>query len=799
MKPLTKKLWRDLWHLRGQVIAIVLVLGSGLATLLMSLGTLHSLEQTLDRIYAESRFADVWLSLVRAPEGRAAAIADWPEVAELQTQIVTRARLTVTGFADPVSALLLSLPDDEPPALNRPFLLKGRLPEPGAAREVALSEAFATAHDLKPGDTVEALIRGKRERLAIVGILLSPEYIYQVQPGGAFPDFKRFAIGFLSRRALEDAAELDGAFNTLSLKLADPAAASRVIARLDAEFGRQGGLGAYPRADQASHKFLAAEFGQLRTLATVFPSVFLGVSAFLLNVVFGRMVAAQRDQIAILKAFGYGPRAIGLHYAGMVGAILLFGNLFGLAGGWVLARLLADMYMVFYRFPYLDFALPLSAVGIGLAVSVLAAGTGATLALVRAARLPPAEAMRPEAPARYVRSWPERLGLGKRLSIVQKMVIRQLQRRPAKSALSVLGIAAAGGVVILGSFQQDALNRMVDQQFALAQRNDIGLSFTEPRGRDALLEIARIPGVVHVEGYRSVPVRLSAGGRSFRTVLEGHPEGARLKRVLVAGERLLTLPPEGLVLSAWLARHLGVGVGDTVEAEQLTGARRRFSLPIVGLAEEYIGVSGYLRIEALNRALGEGERISYALLDLDEAPGGVHGGTRADPVLEQVYAALDRRPQVVGLGERRMAIENFYQTMAESISIFTGIASLLAMGIAFGVLYNTARLSLAERGRELASLRVLGLSPREVASIVSSELILLTAIAIPLGMLLGWALCWVLVQGLQSELYRVPAHLSAVTLTRSALVLMAAAALGVWVVHRRVRTFDLVDVLKTRE
>lgn len=786
MRALDKKLWRDLGQMRGQVAAIVLVLGSGLATYLMSLGTLHSLERTLERFYAEQRFADVWLALKRAPEARAAALAEWPEVAEYGTRIVAPGRIELPDFADPVRAQWLSLPDDRPPSMNLLYLRRGRLPAAYAADEVVLSEAFAQAHGLEPGAELVSVIAGRRQRLQVVGIAISPEFIYQIQPGAAFPDFKRFAVGWMSRHALAAAFGMQGAFNGVHLKLRDPSATLRVLERLDRHFADYGGLGAYGREEQLSHKFLSTEFRQLRTLATVFPAVFLTVSAFLLNVVLSRMVAAQREQIAILKAFGYGPWAIFRHYLGMVGVIVLLGNLVGWLGGRYLAMLLADLYMVFYRFPYLDFALPPTALFGGAAISLLAAVGGAGFALRRAMRLAPAEAMRPEAPSAYRPTWIERRGWHRVLRPGERMILRSITRRPWKSAFTVLGIALSGAVVMLGSFQQDALFVMVDQQFGLAQRNDVGLGFTEPRGRAAVLELMRLPGVVYAEGYRSIPVRLTAGERSVRSVIDGHPAGARLKRVLVEGPRFHPIPAEGLVLTDYLAAQLGVGIGDRVRAEHLQGARRSADLVVVGLTRETIGVSGYMELEAMNRAFGEGERVGYVLLELDDA------------ALPELFRHLEARPQVVGIGERKVAIQNFYKTMAESILIFTYIARLLAIAIAFGVLYNSARIALAERGRELASLRVLGLRRREVAGLVVGELALLTLLAIPLGMALGWLLCWTLAQGLQSELYRVPAHLSAATYTEVAIVVLLAALLASAVVYRRVARFDLVEVLKTR-
>lgn len=787
MRALSRKLLRDLWHVRSQVLAIVLVMASGIATYLMSVANLDSLTQTRARFYREYAFADVFASLKRAPLAVGEQIAAIPGVGAVDLAVQAPMRIRLEGFDDPVRGLLISLPDEGRKPLNRLYLRAGRMPEPWAQRELVLGEAFATAHGIVPGGSLTAVVGGRMQTFEVVGIAISPEYVYQIQPGAAFPDFERYAVAWIGRRALEAAFGMDGAFNSVALALAPGTPAGRVIERLDPILEPWGGLGAIARVDQLSHKFLSAEFDQLKTMATVFPAVFMTVAAFLLNVVFSRLIATQRDQIAILKAFGYDNAAIGRHYAAMVGIVVALGSLAGIAGGAWLGHLLGQLYMSFYRFPYLDFVLQPGSVASAVAISLLAALSGAAFALVRAARLPPAEAMRPEAPPRYRTSTIERLLPRAWQDQPTRMILRQLSRRPLKALATVMGIALASGVLTIGLFQEDALNYMVDQQFALAQRNDLSVSFVEPEGYDALAEIARLPGVLAVEGFRAVGVRLRSGPRSVLVSLDGLPAGGRQKRVLDVHNRPQEMPVDGVLLTDYLAQMLGVRRGDRIEVEQLQGTRRRFELAVAGTVQEFIGINAYMELDALNRALGEGERVSHALLLVDRDRAG------------ELYRLLEDRPGVAAVGSRKAAIDNFYQTMAESLLIFTFIATLLAGMIAFGVLYNTARIALGERGRELASLRVLGFTRGEVAYILVGELALLTFAAIPVGWLVGAGLAQVIVAGLQSELYRVPAYLSTQTFASTTLVILIAALASALIVIWRVRHLDLVEVLKTRE
>lgn len=788
MKALTRKALRDLWHLRSQALAIALVIAGGIANLVMSQATLRSLEATRDRFYAEQSFADAWVSLKRAPEALADRLAGIDGVARVETRVLAAGNLAVEGFDAPIRAQVLSLPGPsvESP-LNRVRLEEGRLPTPGAGSEVLVSEAFAEAQGLRPGSTIRATIHGRSRTLEIVGTARSPEFVYQIAPGATFPDFRRYAVLWMDRGAIEAALDMDGAFNQAVFRLAPGARPDEVLAAIDRIVDRQGGLGAITREYQLSHRFLNHEFQQLGTMAWLFPTIFLSVAAFLINVVVSRLIGMQRDQIAILKAFGYGPGAIATHYALVVGLIATFGTAIGIAGGAVLGEWLSGVYMQFYRFPYLEFALDGVVVATGFAVTLAAALAGAAVAVARAARLPPAEAMRPPSPERYRPSVLERLPFFGRLGQPTRIIVRQVERRPVKALLSIVGLALACSIVMIGRFQNDAIDWMVDLQFRLAQRNDLAVTFVEPVGRAALGEVAGLPGVERVEPFRFVPVVMRNGTRSHRTAVEGLPPGGILKRPVNRDLSAAPIRDDGLLLTDQLGEILGVRPGDTVEVQVLEGRRRTIVLPVVGFASEYIGVQGYMTLDGLNRALGEGDLVGGARLLVEPS-------ARAE-----VERRLEDRPRVAGLGVRELEIRNVYESIGESMLTFTFVALVLGIVINFGVVYNAARVALSERGRELASLRVLGFTRGEVAYILLGELALLVAIAIPLGFLIGNVLVWYMGSQLTSDLFRVPVIVRPGTYALAAIAMVVSAMLSALVVRRRIARLDLIEVLKTRE
>ncbi len=787
IRAINRKLLRDFWGMRGQALAIAAVIAGGVATWIISFSTIESLETTQQAFYRDYRFAEVFAHLKRAPERLAERIIAIPGVAQVDTRVMGGATLHVPEFPDPVTAMTLSIPEAERGALNRLYLRAGRLPAPGAEDEAAVSEPFAEAHGLKPGDRLRATINGRRKFVTITGIALSPEYVYQIRPGDLFPDYKRYAILWMRERPLAAAWDMEGAFNNVVLSLQREADEQRVIDRLDRLLQPYGGTGAYGRDDQLSHEYLTQEMTQLRNMARIVPVIFLGVAAFLLSVVVNRIIEQQRDQIAVLKAFGYRNREVGLHYIGLVMLIVLFGAAIGIGlGGW-LGQGMSRIYSDFFRFPFLQYVLSPGVAASGALVAAVAAIGGTLRAVNRAVRLPPAEAMRPEPPADYRPTIIERLGAQRLFDQPTRMVVRHLERRPFKSLLTVLGIAMAGAILMVGAFQEDSIDHMIDVQFNLAQREDLTVTFTDPVESDALFELEAVPGVFRAEPFRGVPVILRSGHRSYRTAIQGYQPGGELHRTLNADLQPIELPAEGVLLTDHLGERLGVAAGDTLTVEVLEGSQPVRQIRVAGLVSEFIGLSAYMQLESLNRLMREGHVISGAFLAID------------NDQRNAIFERLQEWPRIAGIAQREVAIDAFVETMGETILIFAFINVLLAGSIAFGVVYNSARITLSEHGRELASLRVLGFTRGEISYILLGELALLVLAAIPLGFFIGYLFCRLIAASLTSDLYRVPLVLEPSTYGFSATVVLAAAVLSGLIMRYRLYRLDLVAVLKTRE
>jgi putative ABC transport system permease protein len=787
LRSLDRKLLRDVWHLRGQVAAIGAVVACGVATVVTTRTSYTSLLGSRAAYYADYRFADVFVHLKRAPETVRARLLTIPGVEAAETRVVMGVTLDVPGLAEPALGQVVSLPPGGHPALNGVHLRRGRWPEPGRGDEVIISEAFAVANGLEIGGAIGAVLNGRWQELRIVGVGLSPEYVYEIAPGGLFPDNTRFGVLWMNRDALAPAFDLEGAFNDVSFKLGPGAVEADVIAGVDRALEPYGGLGAYGRGDQVSARFLSDEIAQNRVSGTVIPAIFLGVAAFLLNIVLARLVSTEREQIGVLKAFGYTDWAVGWHYLKLALVALSLGAAAGLAMGFWFAAQTIARYSQYYRFPTFVFRLDWAALGFALLVTVAAAVVGAAGAVRRVVKLPPAAAMQAAAPARFQAGLLERLGLDRLVAVPGRIALRDIERQPTKSALSALGIAFAVSVLLVGRFFVDAMVYMADVQFRHVQRENIMVVFNDPRSAAVRYELARLPGVERVEAFRSVSVRLVAGHRRRRTALLGLEPGGELRQLVGRGLVVSPLPPDGVTLTAKLGEILGVAPGDTLTLEVLEGARQVRRVPVAGFVDELLGLSAYMDQRALNRLLFEGNTLSGAFLRVDprEAAG--------------LYARLKRLPGVAGVSSRDATLASFEATLAQSIGIMTAILVGFAGALAVAMVYNSARIALSERARELASLRVLGFTRGETAGMLLWEQVTLTAAGLAVGLVLGYQFCRILSALYQWELFRIPLVVSARTYAYSIAVILGAAVASALLVRRRINRLDLVAVLKTRE
>ncbi len=787
MATLHRKLVRDVLHMRGQAIAIALVIACGVASFVTMRAMYRSLLRSQADYYTQYRFANIFAELKRAPDWSAGPIRGIPGVAQAETRVVMDVTLDVPGLQEPAVGRLISIPPRQARGLNALFMLRGRYIFPTAGNEVIASEAFAKANSLDLGSTLHAVINGRWQKLIVVGIAISPEYIYEIRGGASlFPDNKRFGVLWMSADELEPALNMKGAFNSITVSLMPHANEADVIAQMDRELDRYGSLGAYGRSDQISNRFISDEIAQTRVSANVIPAIFLVVAALLVHLSFTRLVNTQRSDIAVMKAFGYSNWKVGAHYVEFSLLVAMTGYVLGCAVGWYFGIRLASIYAEFYRFPILTYRPEFRTFLWAGLITLATAISGAAGAVSRAVALPPAEAMRPEQPASYRPTIIERLDF-RFMSPALRMIVRNLERRPWRALASSFAICCSIMIVVVEFGMFDALDRMMELQFRDIQREDIAVTLNEAHSARTQFELARLPGVIHSEPFRAVPVRLRYQNKWRKTAILGLQDGNNLRLIIDQKGNRLSLPPNGIIISSILATTLGVKPGQNLRVEVLEGRRPVRDVVLAGTVDELIGTNAYMEMHALNRLMQEDHLISGTLLQVDSGK------------KQSLYQQLKHLPAVAAVSIKSATVSSFKETIDRSMSLSIGTLMVFASIIAIGMIYNGARIALSERASELATLRILGFTRREVTFILLGEQAIITVAAIPFGFAAGYAMCAILADRIKTELYRMPIVVRPTSYAWAFFIVMFAAIASGVLISQRVAHLDIVSVLKARE
>lgn len=787
MTALDKKLLRDIWRLRLHALGVVLVLSCGLAVFVMAVGMRGSLERTRALYYAERGMADLAVSVVRAPENVMRRLIDLPGIAVAEDRISGLALLDLTQIDEPASARLVSLPRSGRPRVNDLAIARGRWPDSTRLDEVLVSEAFATALHLRIGDQLSAILHGRRQTLRVVGFANSPEFVFVSAPGELFPQPERFGVIWMGREAMERAYDLGGGFNEVVFRLGAGADVRRTSAAIDAVVRPYGSSGVYGRDRMLSDRFLTEELHQLATLAAFLPSFFLVVAAFLVNISLGRVIATERSNIGLLKAFGYTDGAVAWHYAKSALIFAVAGGLVGSVAGVWLGRGVAAIYRQYYHFPTLEFSASVVTFVGAWCAGLASAAAGALVSVWRAARLAPAEALAPPQPAAFsqVRGW--LASLAERLDAKNRIILRRIVRFPRRAATTTIGVALAIALLVVARTFPAVMDRLLDVNFNIANRQDVTLSFIEPRESGILFAIERLPGVLYAEPFRADNVVLRHGQHETQEAILGIPGNAVLNRLVGSDRRVIPPPAAGIVLARALAEKLDARPGEEISVEETTGRRLVVNVRVAGVAEPMIGSSAYMEIGALQRLLREPNRISGAHLLLDSAQ----------------YHAFNRRlketPMLAGASFLTLAERSMRQTYSEHVGIMIVIYSAFAAVMAGGVAFSAARVTFAEQQRDLATLRVLGFTRAEVSYVLVSELAVLALLAVPVGCAFGTLIGMWMMRIFETDMYAFPYIFNPPGYAFAVAFALACVLAAALVVRQEVDRLDMVGVLKARD
>lgn len=786
MVILHHKLWRDLRALREQMITIALIVCTGIAVLISCLSTYHSLHEAQRSFYRNYQFADIFVTLRRAPQAYEQQLAALPGVSRLETRLVLDGRLYRKQMTEPMVGRFISLPDTPSLALNQLHLVAGHWPH-SSSHEVVINESFAIAQKLKPGDPLTAIVNGHQLSLTIAGIALSPEYIYAISADDLLPNDRHFGILWMNHTTLEAIGGMQDAFNNILVKTLPGYPEQQLMTHLRTLLQPYGVRRVFAQQEQVSHRFISNEMKQLKIFATIIPLIFLSVTTFLLHMILKRLIAIQRPQIAIMKSLGFTNSQISFYYLQLVLIIVMVGVILGIMLGYFSGLYMKQLYAHFFHFPSFKYLLAWHAFPLGIGLSFIAAIAGALNSIREILILPAAVALHAAIPAAGRKTFLDQWPFFRSLPTPIKLAARISLRTPLRTLFTILGITTAVSIMVLSLVWENALHHILQTQFKTNQRQTVTLTFSQSVPEQALTELQQLPGVLQTEGYALLPVRITAHQHRYQTNVIGLPAQPQLRQLVNPQQQILSVPAYGLLLNINLARKLNVKPGDSIYIQKLEGDQKIQAVPVQGIVNDYIGLLAYASIDFVNQLLHEDRHIRMANVLLDKTQ------------LPAFYEAIKNIPRIATVAVRSQLIRIFEQTYQVHILVFTYILTAYALFIAVGVIYNSIRIALEERTTELATLRVLGFSLNEVFKVFLGELILQLLCAIPLGFLVGHGLAAWVIHLLRNDFFTVPLVVAPSTYLIATATILAAAVFSALVIRRKINQFNLVDTLKVMD
>lgn len=781
------KLARDLWHIKGQAIAIATVIALGVLLMVMMDGLVNTLDETRLAYYERYRLADIFVPITRAPNAVIKEIQALADVKSVQGRITGTALIDLPLVELPIQAKAISLPDFGEPLLNNIMITRGRELNSQHRNEILLLNSFAEARNLQLEDKMEVTMNGKKWLFIIVGFVQSPEYLYTPVPGEMVPDDGRFAVFWLNNTAMEAAYDMQGAFNEVLVSTLSYTLELATLADIDRIVEKYGGIGAYGIKDLISNRFTEEEIAGLRASAKGVPPIFLSVAAFLLYIVVSRMVQSEREQIGLLKAFGYSSTEISRHYLKLVIVIAMLGATVGSIGGLYAGKALAVFYQDYFKFPFLVFELDTKAFLVGFAVSIVTASVGSLFVLKKIFLLTPSEAMRPAVPADYSKAGKVLGNVDQYFDQPIRMVLREVIRQPTRMIGAIIGIACGMGLSVAMLTVLIGFDTTLELSFTVLDRSDANVVFVHPQTTKTVYELKAIPGIHHVEPVRMVSVIFKNANKSYRGIINGIVKQPYLYRALDSKFQPLSLEQTGIVITQSLAKILDISVGETLTVDVREGRRPLLLIPVIGISETLLGSPTYMDINRLNRYLNETDRISGAYLTIDAA------------YSASIYAVLKTMPAVAGISLKQDSQAAFTKLMDTGAGAMRYIMALIAAVITFGIVYNSARISFAEKERDLASLRVIGFTKAETAFVLLGELGLITLLALPIGGVFGYYLSIAISKGYSTDIYQVPAHFSPESYAIASIAVIIAALISGFFLQRDIDHLDMVSALKSKQ
>ena len=785
---LWRKMFRDILENKVAYIACAIVIAIGLMTYTSMSIAKDGLFNAKDHFYQEYSFADGFAKVKAIPITRVQALEEIDGIDVVSGRLVKDVRVLMPDTKENVYLRLISLHAPEGNELNGIKLEKGAFPATNQ-QQVLVADKFYEAHKLQIGNKINVIIEGKQVELAVSGTGMSPEYIYALKElQSVASDPSTFEVAYVPYEDMEQLFNQNGLVNEISFTLKPGVAFEDVEQAVKSDLERYELESLYAAKDQLSNAMLTEELKQLERMASSLPVIFLIIAAIILYIMLKRLVESQRGQIGTLKAFGYLRSEILSHYLWYGIFIGIFGGVLGgILGIWV-SKYFLQIYQMFFNLPDIGAHTSMKYFYLGIIMAVLFSAVASFQGVRGVISLQPAEAMHPVVPTFVKKTFLEKIpGFWRAFNVQGRMAIRNLLRNKNRSIFTLIGMIFTFSMMASFFSLSSMSETMIMDQFTRVQKQDVKLTFVKPMPRSNVIrELNDVDGIKRVEPFLEIPVSLKFLNHKKDVIALGISDGSELYNVFDKDGNRLEVPKSGMMVSEQVANKLGVQVGDVLQVESIFAKDEKLNVKIEKIIPQYLGANIYMNQDVLLGLLKQGEMMTSALNAIDE---------RAIPSLKDEY----RASKYISIIEVRQEMIDKYEELMGSATYALWVMAIISIITGFAIVYNSSIISLAERKRELASLRVMGMTPKEVMEVVSVEQWFIGFSGMIAGIPLAFLMSQAMSTSMSNDLYTIPPGTSGNAIVLAFIGTIFAIAVSQVSISRKVKQLDLVAVLKERE
>jgi putative ABC transport system permease protein len=782
LRKIHKKVLRDISRSKGPFAAAVVIVFLGVALFGATYASYKNLQKSYDYSYDRLNFADAVIQVEAAPENVSAIVAGLEGVRGAYGRIQIELPVDLLGKDVRVVGRLISIPRDSHPPINDLKITEGAYPSsPG---NLGLVESnFAAYHSLKSGDSVTVRFPGEDVNVSLSGVAISPEYIWAARSmTEVFPNHENFGVFFLPFDILDGRIYPNGTVNQVAVLLdkgLNEEERASTLAAVAGALAPYKVMEVVERDEQTSYALLKIDIEGFQELAFLFPMLFLTVAAIVLYMSLSRTVAAQRPQIGVMRAMGYGSRAVAMHYLEYAILATLVGSVLGVLAGHLLSGVMTQLYVGILGLPFLLMEPAWEVLPAGVAVSLLFGVLGAAIPAIAASRVRPAVAMRGQRPI----SGGGRLGLRRRGGkSLRKLPLRNVARNKRRSIFTALSLALAVALILTSVGFVDSVDEIISYQFGSVEAYDAKVEFVSPVPESQEQTVGAVEGVTATEAFLEFPVNVSLGGRSYATVAAGMRPDGDLYRIFDKSGNRLRVDGSGVILTEAMAGSLGAGVNEEIGLESLNKATRA---TVVAVADQPFGPEVLMPLAEAQDLLESPGIITSVLVAVEPES------------MTSVEDAIEELPYVAGV-QVKADVRASFRDFMDLFVLFILIMVSFGVVMAAAIVLNTATLNANERRREHATLRALGLTVGELGRVLATEVVILSAFSLALGALLGTVLAIGFADSFSSEFFtfEIAIYPRSYVVTAAAVFLMA--LISQLPALRAVARMDLAEEVRAR-